>query len=131
MDTILRFPTHTIFGRIFNDYLDGLPMLDIYKHYSTLVSEDKETTILLLKEAKGWLYINYENDVISNISCDIFSDDTRNELYDYVKENMEPIKVENKLVRAYSHSSGITFATFVYSNDECIRDSFFLYNTKV
>lgn len=132
-DMPLRFPTSTIFGRFFNDYLDGLPIVEIYKHYATEVYTEEECTILYLDEGeeKGRLnIIHNDSGTIIEAGCIIASIDTRYQLYTFVKEHMTFIHKDANHIQLYTYNYEIFFFIYVCIEKDSIEESFSLTTSK-
>lgn len=105
----VQFPVTSIFGRFFNDFLDKLPVQDLYVSYAKKVSKGDHVTTFYLDQGKGTLFINYYADRIAWIGCEIYDKAAAKDIISFATKKLY-LKERIGVAELYFHPSGFLFS---------------------
>lgn len=103
---MLQFPETTLPGQLFNDFLNGYPVFEIYEVNALGVEHHENMTVLLMHDDGDKICIDHARQPPRWVSCDVYDKESALEMNWFVSGNMHCTKLLEDF-RIYGHPNGM------------------------
>ena len=125
-----KFPTTSIAGRFFNDFLKGRDLTALYAPLIIKANRDSNTTTFFLKENEVTLSIQYFNGYVLWVRCEIADPAVIAELNTFATKHMKPLRDEGDY-RTYLYKYEWIFSICTFDVNEPYTHSYQLFTDGV
>jgi len=105
MNNKLQFPESTLPGQLFNDFLNGHPVFDIYEVNAINVEHHESMTVLLMHDDGDVICIDHTQQPPRWVSCDVYDNESALEMNWFISGNMHCARLSEDF-RVYGHPTG-------------------------
>ena len=102
---MLQFPETTLPGQLFNDFLNGHPVFDIYEVSALGVDVLENMTVLLMHNDGDVICIDHTQQPPRWVSCDVYDSESALEMNWFISGNMHCARLFEDF-RIYGHPLG-------------------------
>lgn len=102
----LRFPVTSLPGQVFNDFLEGHSVFDIYEACALCTEQHENMTVLLMHDDGDVICIDHSQEYPRWVSCDVYDLESALEMNWFISGNMHCAKLFEDF-RIYGHPTRI------------------------
>jgi len=124
-----KFPTTSIAGRFFNDFLKGRDLTALYAPLIIKANRDSNTTTFFLKEIEGTLSIQYFDGYVLWVRCEIADPAIIAEFNAFATKHMKPLRDAGDY-RTYLYKSEWIFSICTFDANEPCTHSYQLFTDR-